>query len=244
MDLHIVVFFILWDLLAVRQAFVFTKVFGYFMFEITPLLSTSMFPLTPLCFFSRFHSLLALSSLTTLSTYFSYSLSLSPHALRSTTQQPLNYSHQTTLCISCAVPLHPPRIFPVSHGCLREWMCVCVCACGCAQLRVYICMCSRLCVSASIFDFSASLDGSLYPVSNLCLYREHKHSCTNTYIHKHTSIYILCMYVCTQTHIHTHTHTHIHSWSKTVGLYVVISPFLLLWGVIVLWMNKRPPGSS
>lgn len=51
--------------------------------------------------------------------------SVSPHALRSTTQQPLNYSHQTTLCIFCAVPLHPSRIFPVSHGRL----CACLCTC-------------------------------------------------------------------------------------------------------------------
>lgn len=36
---------------------------------------------------------------------FSHILSVYPHALRSTTQQPLNYSHQTTLCIFFAVPL-------------------------------------------------------------------------------------------------------------------------------------------
>lgn len=63
-------------------------------------------------------------------------LPVSPYALRSTTQQPLNYSHQTTLCIFCAVPLHSSRIFPVSL-----FVCVCVRA---------VCTLSRTCTLAYV----------------------------------------------------------------------------------------------
>lgn len=63
----------------------------------------------------------------------SLSLIPPPYALRSNTQQPLNYSHQTTLCIFCAVPLHPSRIFP----CLT-WLSLSACVCVC----LFVCMLS------------------------------------------------------------------------------------------------------
>lgn len=81
---------------------------------------------------------------------------LSPDTLRSTTQQPLNYSHQTTLCIFLAVPLHSSRMLspfpaPPSH-CWR----VCAHSCVHAQLHMFPCLCDP----ASVWIFAASLDGS------------------------------------------------------------------------------------
>lgn len=87
--------------------------------------------------FPQIHSLFVLLFLFKHFPSFLYlSLSVSPHALRSTTQQPLNYSQQTTLCIFCTVPLHPSRIFPASHGCLS--MCVHVCVCVCAPVHALV----------------------------------------------------------------------------------------------------------
>lgn len=81
------------------------------------------------CFFLQVHYLLLLFYL-----FFSFlclfpRFSISPHALGSTAQQPLNYSHQTTLCIFCSFPLHPSRVFAVSCGRLCQCMGVLVFAC-------------------------------------------------------------------------------------------------------------------
>lgn len=71
---------------------------------------------------------------------------LSPYTLRSTTQQPLNYSHQTTLCIFLAVPLHSSRMLsplpaPPSH-CWR--VCTLVRARSAAHVPLPMWSCIRL----------------------------------------------------------------------------------------------------
>lgn len=82
---------------------------------------------------------------------------LSPYTLRSTTQQPLNYSYQTTLCIFLAVPLHSSRmLFPPTPPHPRLIVAVRAHACVHAQLHMFSCLCDP----ASILIFAASLDGS------------------------------------------------------------------------------------
>lgn len=85
-----------------------------------------------------------LPSLNSASSFLYLWLSVSPRALRSAAQQLLNYSQPTTLCIFCAVPLHPSRIFPVSRG-LSSPVCSCV-PCNCTSTR-----CNKLPTSACVW---------------------------------------------------------------------------------------------
>lgn len=175
--------------------------------------SPSSFPLT----FSFLHSPPFSLSFYTLSSFsLSPSLppSVSPDALRSTTQQPLNYSHQTTLCIFCAVPLHPSRIFPVSHGCLCSFVYVSVSACVCAHAGMLSCACTSVCAPAYVSLLLFLIFFSFLPplMEAIC-------SCL---------IFTFIENVTTCAHTHRQTHTQTYPQSKTVGLYVVISLFLLL----------------
>lgn len=81
---------------------------------------------------------------------------LSPYTLRSTTQQPLNYSHQTTLCIFLAVPLHSSRMLLPPPPPPRLIVAVRAHSCVHAQLHMFPCLCDP----ASVWIFAASLDGS------------------------------------------------------------------------------------
>lgn len=78
------------------------------------------------------------------------------------------------------------------------------------------------------------------PLSLLCI--------TNLFFHVLSESIQTCLVFSLLMNI-MHTHSHPHTCartlqSNTVSLYKVINLSLALWGLIVEWMNERPPGSS
>lgn len=78
------------------------------------------------------------------------------------------------------------------------------------------------------------------PLSLLCI--------TNLFFHVLSESIQTCLVFSLLVNImHTHSHPHTRArtlQSNTVSLYKVINLSLALWGLIVEWMNERPPGSS
>lgn len=131
---------------------------------------------------------------------------LSPCTLRSTTQQPLNYSHQTTLCIFLAVPLHSSRMLPPPSS--PSPFPVSLLACAHTRACTLSCTCSLAYVILHPFGF---LPPPLMEASCSCLifavFKSEKRSCaahgqqtqnTRTHMHARTDS-------CTRAQTHAHS---------------------------------------
>lgn len=127
---------------------------------------------------------------------------LSPNALRSTTQQPLNYSRQTTLCIFLAVPLHSARML---SSLLSPSSPVSLLPCVHTRACTLSCTCSLAYVILHPFGF---LPPPLMEASCSCLifgvFKSEKRSCaahgqrtqnTRTHMHARTQTHARCLYL-------------------------------------------------